>query len=285
MKIEQLLLYLIFILSILSSCNSRSTETIPVDNWANYNDHIKDLPQFENELKMLQELRASMYKEDFNYANYLKSRIAYLNQVEELVKSNKKDSLKLGVITPVIASNSLLNSREKRLLFSHINTDGFSPELIDNYKGYLSNPKYQIGDTLDIDKVFSYETNDEISLTLKSEVNIIFFWSSWCANCDRYYAPINNLIEKYNDSRLNVVGISLDQKESQMKKYQRKHGFKFKSYSDLNKKWKSENAERFGVDGIPVCLVVNNRKELLSVNEQANHLEKLVDAVLDQNEL
>ncbi len=271
------------ILGFICSCNSQNTDTKTADNWVSYNKYIKEHHKFDSELKVLQELRSNMYKESNDYDHYLKSRALYLNQVEKIVKSSKNDSLKLAVITPVIASYSLANYKQKRLLFSYINTEAFSTELIDNYKGYIGNPKYQIGDTLDVKTILSHKSKHEIPLSLNSEVNIIFFWSSWCANCDRYYTPIDNLMKKYSSSQLNVVGISLDQKESRMKKYEEKHGFKFKSYSDLNKKWKSKNAERFGVDGIPVCLVVNNRKEFLLVNEQANHIENLVDGILNKN--
>ena len=77
-----------------------------------------------------------------------------------------------------------------------------------------------------------------------------------------------------------MVGVSLDQKENKMKKYEEKHQFQFRSYSDLSKRWKSTNAERFGVDGIPACYVVDSQSKVLLVDPQANQFESWIDALV-----
>ena len=279
-RMKVLPICLLIFISIMYGCVFSKEEVAEKDNWINFSQKMKEHPRFKNEISEFQEQRFKMIGGDFDYDNYLESRATYLNQVKNLVDSDKNDSLKLGVLTQVLASNSLVNAKEKEKFFALVNQDVFSEELMDNYRGYLGEPKYQIGDSLDVEKILSYKAENEIPLELDSEVNIIFFWSSWCANCDRYYAPLDNLIGKYSDTQLNVIGLSLDQKESTMRKYEEKHAFRFKSYSDLNKKWRSVNAERFGVDGIPACFVIDKDKSILLVNPQANYLERMVDGII-----
>lgn len=272
--------YIIIIITLNYGCNNSKDNIKDQENWVSYRKMIKDHSQYKEEIKAYEEVKSKIYAEDFNYLEHVTARSQYLKEVEELLQTDKNDSLKLGVLTDIIASNNLVNAQEKERLFSQIDTNTFSKALIEQYRSYLLWPKYQIGDSIDVDKIYSYTTESEIPLELNSKVNIIFFWSSWCANCDRYYQPIDNLIEKYSTDQLNVIGISLDQKEKTMKKYEEKHAFRFKSYSDLNKKWKSKNAEKFGVIGIPVCLVIDSDKNVLLVNPFAYLLESWVDGLL-----
>lgn len=250
------------------------------DNWFNYTRNLRTNPAYADKLKTYEALKSTLYKPGLDYPSYLQARQTYLDAVKDLMSSTESDSLKLGVLSFLLTNRSITNGERKQAFFSSINTHLFSQELMDNFTSYLQRPKYQIGDTLDITSLYSYRAQGNIPIPLDAEVNLIFFWASWCTACDRYYSPLENLINRHNPSSFQVIGVSLDQTEEHFLHYQKKHNFQFESFSDLNEKWASNNASRFGIQSLPFVIVIDQNGKVLMVDPPAHHLESHINSIL-----
>lgn len=57
----------------------------------------------------------------------------------------------------------------------------------------------------------------------KSQVKLIFFFTSWCSVCKKNYVELLRLEEKYKDDNFKVMAVSLDEDLGRLKYFMRGH--------------------------------------------------------------
>lgn len=95
---------------------------------------------------------------------------------------------------------------------------------------------------------------------LKSKIVVINFWATWCAPCVRELPSLQQLANEYSSQGLTVVGVNMDEDPNVvLAPFLAKHEVKFRSFIDP----KGELADRFGISGLPLTLVVDGNRKLL----------------------
>jgi len=143
------------------------------------------------------------------------------------------------------------------------------------------------GNALEVnDALPSVSVNDQAGLatelsSLKGKVTYIDFWASWCPPCRESFPFMNELVERYGKSGLNVIAISVDQDRAQAEKALRRLSPQFKVMFDPS----GEAAKAFKLPTMPTSFVIDSEGRVRSVargfraNDKAS-LEKTISELL-----
>jgi len=71
---------------------------------------------------------------------------------------------------------------------------------------------------------------------LKGKVVIVDFWASWCAPCKESFPTMNDLQTRYGAQGLTIIGINVDEKNSDMVDFLKKHSADFTVVRDAAQK-------------------------------------------------
>jgi peroxiredoxin len=111
---------------------------------------------------------------------------------------------------------------------------------------------------------------------LRGKVVVIAFWASWCVPCRTELADLNEKYEKYHKDGLEIVGISLDEKDEAARRYVMKH--KIAGLQVVGKAAR-KLGEDWGIEHIPMQFVVDRQGRLRSI-EAVGRLEQLLPELL-----
>lgn len=109
---------------------------------------------------------------------------------------------------------------------------------------------------------------------LKSPYTLILFGASTCPKCAEEIPEIAKLYSKWKAQGVEVVLISLDEKEEDFQKFI--GSFPFISSCDF-KKWKSPIVESYYVFGTPTMFLLNNKREILIRPNSVKQMDAWVD--------
>ena len=113
---------------------------------------------------------------------------------------------------------------------------------------------------------------DEVA---KHELTIIDFWASWCGPCMHEVPNLVSLYNKYKDTGLGIVGISLDEDEDSWKSAIEENKMSWTQLSDLQG-WNNAAARLYGVESIPHILVVNKKGEIIAEDLRGEDLKNFI---------
>ena len=105
----------------------------------------------------------------------------------------------------------------------------------------------------------------------KNKITMVDFWASWCGPC-RMEMP--NVVEGYKqfpNKGLEIVGVSLDESKEDWETAVKDMGMNWIQTSDL-KGWECEAARLYGVRGIPACVLINQKGEIVGRDLRAEEL-------------
>lgn len=106
---------------------------------------------------------------------------------------------------------------------------------------------------------------------------LLDFWASWCGPCRAEMPHVKAAYETYAPKGFQIVGISLDNKESAWKGAINQMGLPWIHLSDL-KGWKCEGAQRYGINSIPATLLLDKDGKIIARNLRGKQLaEKLAE--------
>lgn len=130
-------------------------------------------------------------------------------------------------------------------------------------------------------KEFTMASIDGKNISLKEEIvknkiTIIDFWASWCGPCMHEVPNLVSLYNKYKDSGLGIVGISLDEEEESWKSAIKENKMSWTQLSDLQG-WDNMAARLYGVESIPHILVVNKKGEIIAKDLRGEDLKNFID--------
>lgn len=151
------------------------------------------------------------------------------------------------------------------------------PGIQDIKKSIEASAKTSEGSTIND---FSQATPEGSQLSImeeirKNKVTIIDFWASWCGPCRQEMPIMVEMYDKFKDSGLGIVGISLDQDKDDWMMAIDRLGIKWPQMSDL-KGWDNAAAQQFNITGIPHTIVVDNTGKILRRGLRGEALQEYI---------
>ena len=109
---------------------------------------------------------------------------------------------------------------------------------------------------------------------IKTTYTVVVFGASWCHKCKEEIPQIATLYDNWKKNSVEVVFVSLDDKESDFQTFV--SSFPFISISDF-KKWNSDIAKDYYVFGTPTMYLLNDKREILLRPNSVKQMDAWVD--------
>jgi thiol-disulfide isomerase/thioredoxin len=170
--------------------------------------------------------------------------------------------------------------RQKEIATEIIDAPGAPPGAKTLANHILKGTKpYQVGQPLDIR--FTALDGREVDLAkLKGKVVLVEFWSTTCGPCIAEMPTVKAVYQKLHDQGFEVLAISLDDKESALRRFIKEKELPWPQHFD-GKGWGNQFAVRYGIFGIPTMWLVDKRGILRDTNARFE-LEQRVTAMLKE---
>lgn len=136
--------------------------------------------------------------------------------------------------------------------------------------------KMRITDVGAVAPDFTLNTPEGTPLTLSSlrgKIVLLDFWASWCAPCRKENPNVVAAYAKYKDKGFDILGVSLDREKGAWVKAIADDQLTWHHVSDL-KFWQNEAAVKYGVQQIPLSLLIDKDGKIIAKNLRGEELEK-----------
>lgn len=111
---------------------------------------------------------------------------------------------------------------------------------------------------------------------LRGHIVLLDFWASWCGPCLAEVPNLKAIYEKYHGKGLEILGVSLDEKEAAWKGAIERKGLTWQHVSSL-KGWKCPVAQRFKVTGIPRMYIIDAEGKIIAQDLRGEKLAEKMD--------
>ncbi|RKU09239.1 hypothetical protein C6501_15520 [Candidatus Poribacteria bacterium] len=125
---------------------------------------------------------------------------------------------------------------------------------------------------------FSATTHDDTSITAsdyKGKLLLLSFCAEWCGFCASEIPYIKEAYKEHHHNGFEVIGISLDKNEAELKEYIEEHNITWPQIYD-GKGWNTELARYFGIICLPSQWLIDRDGTILSVGTRGKQLGQLV---------
>lgn len=103
------------------------------------------------------------------------------------------------------------------------------------------------------------------------KIKILDFWASWCGPCRMNNPALRKLYEEFHEKGLEIIGISLDDKQQAWNKAVEKDGLTWINVSSL-KGWKCDVARLYNITGVPSIFVLDEQNHIIATNLRGEKL-------------
>lgn len=108
---------------------------------------------------------------------------------------------------------------------------------------------------------FQAQTDDGVfnSKDFNGDVIYLDFWASWCVPCRESFPWMNDMLEKYADQGLKVIGVTLDQDKDIARRFAAEFNAEFTIGFDVE----GTLANQFGVKALPSSILIDRNGNLI----------------------
>ena len=115
----------------------------------------------------------------------------------------------------------------------------------------------------------------------RGKVILVDFWAVWCGPCVAEMPNVKKVYEKYKDKGFDIIGISLDNDEKQLRDFLKKNEIPWRQvYS--GKGWDSPVSQQYGIYSIPNMWLIDKEGKLISNSARGEKLESMVAEALKE---
>ncbi|RLE28865.1 hypothetical protein DRJ54_05740 [Candidatus Acetothermia bacterium] len=101
--------------------------------------------------------------------------------------------------------------------------------------------------------------DQEVSLSdFRGKVVLLDFWATWCGPCMAELPNVLSMYQELHDQGFEIIGISLDTSESELRSVLQERGIAWPQYYD-GKGWDNEIAGMYRVFGIPATFLLDRK--------------------------
>lgn len=175
-----------------------------------------------------------------------------------------------------------LNQAEKNQIAERIlNHPAASSQIKSEAKRVLSGERaYALGEPLNI--AFTAVDGRKVDLqSMKGKVVLVDFWATWCGPCIAEIPNLKKAYDQFHDKGFEIIGISLDDKKSDLIAFTKKHDMPWPQHCD-SQHWNNEFSFRFGINSVPTQWLVDKKGNLRTTEARFN-LEKQVERLLNED--
>ncbi len=104
------------------------------------------------------------------------------------------------------------------------------------------------------------------SVQYKGEVIYLDFWASWCVPCRESFPWMNDMLDKYSEQGLQVIGVSLDHDKALAKRFAEEFKARFTVGYDVD----GTLANQFEVKGLPASVLINREGRVVATHTGFN---------------
>lgn len=129
---------------------------------------------------------------------------------------------------------------------------------------------------------FEIETieGEDVALSkMKSDYTLVIFWATWCENCQVEIPRINEALSLFKRAKIDIIAISIDESEDDIRKYVKDNSISFRVASDLLG-WEGKIVSDYAVYATPSMFIVDKNMNIVSkpiTGEQLfSDVEKLI---------
>lgn len=116
---------------------------------------------------------------------------------------------------------------------------------------------------------------------LRGHIVLLDFWASWCGPCLAEVPNLKVIYEKYHSKGLEILGVSLDEKEAAWKSAIERKALTWHHVSSL-KGWKCPVAKRFKVTGIPRMYIIDPQGKIIAQDLRGEKLATKMDELFSK---
>ncbi len=199
---------------------------------------------------------------------------------DSILKTEISNDAKINILLEALQWRFLSLKKMTNYLTNDVDTLKVSKSLLKHFNKTKSIKivKYDIGDSLNFDKLYSYLPHKIIDLdNLDKDINVLFFTASWCGNCKRYIKPLTNLKNKFPEN-IDIIAINFDDNQEAYTEYMKNLEFNF--VSELKPMKESTNGKNFHIKSLPEIMVIDKNKKVILNNTQAHFFEYQMNGIL-----